>query len=213
MEPRGIRNNNPGNLERTTDPWQGLKKVQTDPRFFEFESAKWGIRALARTLITYQDKHGLNTVRKIISRWAPPNENDTRRYISVVCDRMAVSPDTVIDVHEYGCANPLVQAIIKHENGVQPYPQSVIDAGLVLAGIEPPAPEPLAKTATVKGSQIAAGATGLGLVAEVVREAEPALPLLQSLLEWAPWVVGALVLGGVAWILWDRIQDRRLGLR
>ena len=54
--PRGIRNNNPGNIRRNGDPWQGLAKEQNDREFFTFKSAVYGIRALARLLITYQDK-------------------------------------------------------------------------------------------------------------------------------------------------------------
>ena len=71
--PRGIRNHNPGNLRKSNDPWQGLAPDQTDPDFLQFESSKWGIRALARTLIAYQDKIGLRSIKSIIYRWAPPN--------------------------------------------------------------------------------------------------------------------------------------------
>ena len=45
-QPRGIRNNNPGNIRRNGDPWQGLAKDQTDREFFTFQSAVYGIRAL-----------------------------------------------------------------------------------------------------------------------------------------------------------------------
>ena len=103
-------------------------------------------------------------------------------------------------------------AIIKHENGQQPYTDAEIDAGLVLAGVEPPQ-RPLAKTRTVQGGQVAAGATVLGLTAEAVRQVEPAIPLLQSLLQVAPWVVGAAALTGIAYMIWARIDDRRRGLR
>src|SRR3990167_2174428 len=86
--PRGIRNHNPGNLRRSKDPWQGLATSQTDPNFFQFKSAVWGIRALARTLITYQDKYRLSNVHDIILRWAPPMENNTGAYINAVCASM-----------------------------------------------------------------------------------------------------------------------------
>ena len=82
--PRGIRNHNPGNLRRSADPWQGLAAEQSDAEFFQFASAKWGIRALARTLIAYQDRVGLKTIKQMIGRWAPPNENDTGAYVRAV---------------------------------------------------------------------------------------------------------------------------------
>jgi len=84
VKPRGIRNNNPGNIRRNGDPWQGLAETQGDKEFFTFATPVYGIRALARTLITYQDRHGLRTIRQIISRWAPPVENDTESYVKAV---------------------------------------------------------------------------------------------------------------------------------
>ena len=210
--PRGIRNHNPGNLRRSADPWQGLAATQTDAEFFQFASAKWGIRALARTLIAYQDRVGLRNIKQMIGRWAPPVENDTGAYVRVVAAAVGVGPEERIDVHDYAVLRPLVLAIIKHENGQQPYTEAEIDAGMVLAGVEPPQ-RPLAKTRTVQGGQVAAGATVLGLTAEAVRQVEPAIPLLQSLLQVAPWVVGAAALAGIAYIIWARIDDRRRGLR
>lgn len=210
--PRGIRNHNPGNLRRSADPWQGLAATQTDAEFFQFASAKWGIRALARTLIAYQDKVGLRNIKQMIGRWAPPIENDTGAYVRVVAAAVGVGPEERIDVHDYALLRPLVLAIIKHENGQQPYTDAEVDAGLVLAGVEPPQ-RPLSKTRTVQGGQVAASATVLGLTAEAVRQVEPAIPLLQSLLEVAPWVVGAAALAGIAYMIWARIDDRRRGLR
>jgi hypothetical protein len=81
-QPRGIRNHNPGNIRRNGDPWQGLAKDQTDREFFTFQSAVYGIRALARLLITYQDKYGLCTIETIIGRWAPAVENNTKARTS-----------------------------------------------------------------------------------------------------------------------------------
>ena len=210
--PRGIRNHNPGNLRRSADPWQGLAATQTDAEFFQFASAKWGIRALARTLIAYQDKVGLRNIKQMIGRWAPPVENDTGVYVRVVAAAVGVGPEERIDVHDYAILRPLVLAIIKHENGQQPYTDAEIDAGLVLAGVEPPQ-RPLGKTRTAQGGQVAASATVLGLTAEAVRQVEPAIPLLQSLLQLAPWVVGAASLAGIAYMIWARIDDRRRGLR
>lgn len=209
---RGIRNNNPGNLRRTSDPWQGLAADQTDPDFFQFSDAKWGIRALARLAINYQDRHGLNTVEKIISRWAPPVENATSAYVAHVASRLGIAATEPIDVHDYRVLRPLVEAIITHENGCQPYSAAQIDAALVLAGVEPPQ-KPLSETRTVKGSQVAAAATVAGAAAQAVKDFEPALPLAQRLLELAPWAAAALALAGIGYIVWARLDDRRRGLR
>ncbi len=143
--PRGIRNNNPGNIRRDGTPWQGLALDQSgDREFCVFADAVSGIRALARTLITYQDKHGLGTVREMIHRWAPPSENDTEVYVQQVARAVGVLPTTRIDVHAYAHLEPLVQAIIRHECGDPAaygrgrwYPQWQIDEGLHRVGVLP----------------------------------------------------------------------------
>lgn len=143
-QPRGIRNQNPGNIRHALGTrWQGSAGTQTDPSFVQFVGAKWGIRAIARTLITYQDKHKLRTVRQIIDRWAPPSENNTQAYIRAVASRIGVSPEQRIDVYDYPVMHALVLAIIRHENGPGPlhggewYGEGLIEDGLRLAGIVP----------------------------------------------------------------------------
>lgn len=130
---RGLRNNNPGNIRHGSAQWQGMRAIQTDPAFVQFEESKWGIRALAKLLLNYYNSHGLKTVREIINRWAPPNENDTGAYVNHVANLLGVAPDAVIDV--YARAGDLTKAIIRHENGLQPYSVAEINAGLSLAGV------------------------------------------------------------------------------
>ena len=132
MIARGIRNNNPGNI-RHGDKWQGLAEVQTDKAFCVFKSPEWGIRALVRILRNYQTKHGLKTVESIINRFAPEVENNTTSYILSVCQVLDVKPRDVIDVREPGIMINLLKAIIRHENGVQPYIDDVLKRGIELA--------------------------------------------------------------------------------
>lgn len=128
--PRGIRNNNPGNLRRG-EPWQGLAPEQTDPAFCVFSDPVWGIRALARTLLTYESRHGLATVAGLIGRFAPPCENDTAAYVAAVSRVCGVAPHAPIRVAEQLPA--LIPAIIRHENGCQPYPADLIARAIDLA--------------------------------------------------------------------------------
>lgn len=134
-QPRGIRNNNPGNI-RWGDEWQGLvpEAQRTDKSFCQFKSAEYGIRAMIIILRNYQRKYGLNTVSKIIGRWAPPNENNTQSYINGVAQSVGVSPDQEIDVTDSRVIIPLVEAVIKHENGEQPYGFDVFIRAIGLAG-------------------------------------------------------------------------------
>ena len=116
--PRGLRNNNPGNIRRSKDNWQGLRPEQTDPDFFKFTAPEWGYRALIKTLQTYRRKHGLQTIAEMIGRWAPTNENNTSGYISRVCREMQVPDSYVPDIDDKGTMCALAAAISKHENGV-----------------------------------------------------------------------------------------------
>lgn len=127
--PRGVRNNNPGNLENNGINWQGLSDSQTDSRFYQFVNPVWGIRALARVLKNYRETHGLTTPREIIQRWAPAFENDTESYSRAVASAVGVDPDSPIP-NDRASRLALVKAIIKHENGVQPYPDDLINEGI-----------------------------------------------------------------------------------
>lgn len=126
--PRGLRNNNPGNIEASTDRWEG--QAGSDGRFATFDTPEAGIRALARTLLAYQDKHGLNTVEGIIGRWAPPRENNTKAYARAVADAIGFETTTPLDLKDARVLQSLTRAIIAHENGRQPYAEYVIRAGV-----------------------------------------------------------------------------------
>ena len=133
QKPRGIRNNNPGNI-RHGQNWQGLNPEgrNIDPAFCVFKEPKYGIRALAKVLINYKKIHGLNTVRQIISRYAPPNENQTNAYIKTVAEQIGVYPDTIINIEERGVLTVFIKAVIRMENGIQPYSDEVIQQGIEL---------------------------------------------------------------------------------
>ena len=129
--PRGIRNKNPGNIKLGTD-WDGLAAEQTDPTFCIFDEAVMGIRALMRILLTYRFTHKKTNVDSIISRWAPPSENNTEKYIEFVCKKLDVKQLDDLDnsIEHY---LPLVKAIIQMENGMQPYDDELIVEGMYKA--------------------------------------------------------------------------------
>lgn len=136
-KPRGIRNNNPFNIDYNTTPWEGLDEPPTDGRFCRFISPEFGIRAGCRVLLTYQNKHGLHDVTSIVNRFAPPVENDTWAYINSICKALGVRKDEPIKVDNYDTMRKLVDAIIKHENGYNPYSDAIIAKGMAKAGIKP----------------------------------------------------------------------------
>ena len=99
MLPRGIRNNNPLNIRRSKDKWKGMAQVQTDSAFVQFESLEWGWRAAFCLLTrTYYHTYRLFTIRAIIQKWAPPNENNTQAYIANVSRLTGIGPDEPIGI-------------------------------------------------------------------------------------------------------------------
>ena len=96
MESRGVRNNNPLNIRRNpANQWQGLRPVQADKLFCQFKAMKWGLRAAIKLLDNYI-RRGAQTPRQIISRWAPPSENDTASYVRKACQRAGLDPDSPV---------------------------------------------------------------------------------------------------------------------
>lgn len=130
--PRGIRNNNPGNIRHGAN-WQGLnpKGRDIDSAFCVFTAPIYGIRALAKVLINYKKIHGLNTVRTIVSRYAPPNENQTTAYIQSVAKQLGVYPDTVIDIEERGVLTVFIKAVIRMEMAFNPIRMRQFNRGLI----------------------------------------------------------------------------------
>lgn len=216
-QPRGIRNHNPGNIDYSlATKWQGAATPPYETtnsgergRFARFTAPEWGIRAIARVLITYQDKHDLKTVRSIIDRWAPPSENDTSSYAKSVAAKLKVSPDDAIDVYEYDTMRVLVEAIIQHENGVQPYPPAVIDEGLRRAGVVPK-PRAAALKTSLSAEGIGTGTAGVGLAGSALTEAAQQLNIASPEGSQVFAVVSAVLLtAGVLLTVWGLVQQAK----
>lgn len=210
--PRGIRNNNPGNIDRQAGTkWQGMAKDQSsDQRFVVFESPRYGIRAIAKVLTTYQAKHGLNTISEIINRWAPPVENNTNAYADHVATLTGINKNAPIDVTDYEVAAPLVKAIITHENGCQPYDDATINEGLRLAGIEVPL-KPLHKSRTLVSQTTAAAAAGTAGVLDALNGATSQLSQLAPMLDVAKWALLGVTLLAIGVTIYARLDDRAKG--
>ena len=192
MQSRGFRNNNPGNIDwNAKNKWQGqvgIESTGSPPRFAAFSNPEYGIRAMASLLATYQDRYNCRTIRQFIQRWAPSNENNTDAYVSAVARHMKVeSGSYIVDVHKYEDLRPLVEAIITHELGGQPYAASVIDEGLKLAGV----PKPVTTMGAAARTKTGEGAI---TVAAAASAAATAAPLIQSIGSLPQWVGVALVL-------------------
>ena len=144
--PRGIRNNNPLNIEQGDNAWDGLSDDQSaDVRFAVFDTAEEGIRAAARTLSTYQNKHGLKTVHDMISRWSPikdkgnvdaSGKENTTSYINNVSKAVGVSKNSMVKIGNNTKTKAMLKAMIKQENGSKVaghYSDAVFEEALELA--------------------------------------------------------------------------------
>ncbi len=102
MLPRGIRNNNPLNIRRTKDQWQGMRREQTDSAFCQFENLAYGWR------------------RAIVNKWAPPNENNSKAYVENVSRLTGIHPDEPLGIPSESPARwiALGAAMAIQENGV-----------------------------------------------------------------------------------------------
>jgi hypothetical protein len=115
--PRGIRNNNPGNLIYTNIKWNGkLPKDQNKDRRFEmFIAPEYGIRAMIKDL-KHDIEKGKNTVPTLISEYAPKFENNTGAYIQTVCKDLKVSQTAKL-LPTKNTLRLLVHSISRVENG------------------------------------------------------------------------------------------------
>ena len=130
-EVRGVRTNNPLNLSFANQP----NAIGTDGRFAVFQTPEEGVAASVRQLQLYGQR-GLNTIDQIVSRWAPPSENNTPAYIQAVAQRVGVSPNQEIDLSDPNIMRRLVNAMSVQEVG-RVIPEDVLQRGVEL-GYQPP---------------------------------------------------------------------------
>ena len=128
--PRGIRNNNPLNL-RVGNNWKGEVANPSDHTFEQFTEMKWGVRAAFIVLRNYIVRHKCNTIRKIIPRWAPANENNTRAYIATVSQRANLKPDEPISFDNTCQMIALLLAMCFVENGQEISLDDVVEGWLL----------------------------------------------------------------------------------
>lgn len=123
-----ISTNNPGNMRPGSQPWRG----ELTPRrgYCVFETPEDGLRAMGMQLVIYQLRHGCNTICTLINRWAPAKENNTPAYIGDVSHRTGIKQDENINLSDRATLKALCSAMIWHENGVQPYTDAQLEAGV-----------------------------------------------------------------------------------
>ena len=105
----GMRNHNPGNL----------RPAGASTGFQSFGDDDEGLFAMANQLALYFDRNK-DTIRSIVSTWAPGNENNTAAYIASVAKSMGMSPDAHLS-RDPGTMSKLMGGMIGVENGRNPF--------------------------------------------------------------------------------------------
>jgi len=132
MTTRGIRNQNPGNIEY--GPFaRKYGATGSDGRFAIFPTMVDGLRAMAELLVVYSthpDGKGgkIDTVEEAINRWAPSNENHTAAYIALVCTVLECSKDDEFDFTDPSFLFWMLTGIGEEENGPKAFTEAVSDA-------------------------------------------------------------------------------------
>lgn len=115
--PRGLRNNNPLNIRKSSDVFQGEKTPGSDSAFKQFKTMAYGYRAALKVITNYYRLYNLKTIRQIIGRWAPENENNTSAYVSLVSSYSGIPADDMIDINNQDMMTRIIAGMSKVENG------------------------------------------------------------------------------------------------
>ena len=90
-----IAKNNIFNIRAGRAQWLGM--TGTRKGFVEFETREYGIRTWLVLMRNYRRKYGCRTIRQIVTRFAPPSENNTERYIQYCAQTVVLGDNAVID--------------------------------------------------------------------------------------------------------------------
>lgn len=119
--PRGMLINNPFNLRISHNAWRGKVTPSKDKDFEQFQTYGDGCHAGVTTLCNYYKLHGCDTIAKIISRWAPPEENPTSSYTDFIAKRCGVDGNNQYNVLDAGNLFKLASGIVEFEQGSHEY--------------------------------------------------------------------------------------------
>lgn len=212
---RGIRNNNPLNIiHDPANKWLGLADPPSDGRFCRFISADYGIRAACLLLMKYQDRDGINTIRGIISKWAPATENNVNAYVAAVSTYTGLPADLPLDLHDRSTVKQLVHAMGNVENGTE-IDTIPVNRGLALAGFAAPIE---AKSILATPTMVAATAVAVPVAAVTIGSVVEALDDNAEIISGIVTSIGGPAAGGIAigvltgiswgWQFYNRLKVR-----
>ena len=215
---RGIRNNNPLNIEHNPhNEWRGLDDPPTDGRFCRFMEPQWGIRAAILILRKYNQR-GISSLRGLISTWAPSHENNVETYLGVVCRETGWTPATIPNLKDKAQTIALLKAMCLVECGPAPEGnanRNWLDDAVYVSGWE--LAQPLTKSTTIRASAAAAATVAAGVVEVATNHVEQLTTAgVAATTLWpklAPWVMGFVALCFIGVVVWSRLDTRARGVK
>ena len=215
-QPRGIRNNNPGNLRYEQKwGWPGVVGVDANG-FARFSKPEEGLAQFGRQLMRYE-KRGLKTLAQIVPVYAPKSDNNNvSAYLTAVCEDTGIGAHEPLMLTDRAEMIGLMRAFTAHENGPAPdgidwYDDAVYERAADLL-------KPLSRSRTIVGSATAAGATAAQGLLDVAQESisqgsDAALMVGSVWPEIARWVLIAVALAGIGYAMYARWEARKEGIR
>lgn len=214
--------NNPGHIERGKDwkKWQGVDlENQPHPRFLRFLTPVDGVRAIARTLLTYYDKRfsddgsKIDTPREIAARWS---ETDQQVYALNIAKAVGCTPDATLDLHDFRTMFACVKTIIRQENGKEiaaRYTDTMIEEACRRVGIVPPPPPPAAAVASDSGTQLLAISTAASTAAGIVSTTAEIWDTLAARIDvrYLIWAFVAAAIGTLVWRAYRKYRQAQRG--
>ncbi len=216
--PRAVRNANPLNLVKGS-PWQGLLAPElmtpeqaAETKFCVFAAPRWGFRAAAVTLVSYYDRYHIDTITGVITRWAPPTENNTSTYIGFVSAHSGFHADEVLDLQTYDVVFKLLKAMSQEEAGGWYFDDDDLESGLRGAGIVP-VQGPFASDRGIPPKLIAASTTAGSGILETLGDARDQIGQYAYVFSWGAKIMIALTLAIIGYQLYKHVGYRKTGLR
>lgn len=168
---RAERNNNPGNIEFRGQA--GAVPEDGSGRFAKFSSTADGVAALVSQLRRYGAR-GRDTLTKIMEKYAPPEENNTKAYIASLSKKLGVGADQTLDLNNADTLAGLVKGISKYESGADFLQDGDVLSGLKMAGVGGQQQAPSTSIGTVNVYTQATDTKGIvrDFKGEMVRQAD-----------------------------------------
>ena len=119
----GQRINNPFNIRQYNQGFVG--ETGTEDGFISFEDPMYGVRAADRVLTTYGRDRDIGSIRGLVSRFAPPSENETQSYIDYISGQLGIDPDAEIDLSDPAMRSRILAPMAKIESRTEYTPDQI----------------------------------------------------------------------------------------